>query len=450
MKAREEALTFTTISDGSFTGIVPAGAVTVTLDETTVKATVQPGEVSRVDLLIHLKGIVLTVLSPTGMPADAWVTAAYQSPTGDHPGIAGSKLAPGCFWFPGIPATTTAFAALIYQSQGENNYPTRAVWHFDDVKSDRDLTFTLETLFPVSLQLVDPQGIPAANVPVWGNLTAEGHALTYWDDEQKTNELPQVIDLRDLQTDRAGMVTLGLVPARKYTMVLGAGDSVGERVALDVHEDGTISLERYTLLRQMRARVVQTVFGADGKPAPHAELTASYCWRGKVTLRSAAADETGRVIWSDIPPVRALIWGKGVPVGVLPSTGNSVNTPLPAPVPQSKCTYRFQIINFGDVPVDLNWMVTGSASGRTQAALQPIHQADGLLARFDRPCQSGEQLELIVEAKTKPTRSAFMKGLYLPYLDVEGIAVFPITLEDDIPLTDDVSPEAPEDAGHGG
>jgi len=89
--------------------------------------------------------------------------------------------------------------------------------------------------------------------------------------------------------------------------------------------------------------VTQTVFTADGKPAAHATVQMSYCQNGAMEIMSGTADATGVVAWKNVPAVPAIVWGAGVPAGVLPLDATLVTAPLPAPIPTAKVAYRLQL-----------------------------------------------------------------------------------------------------------
>lgn len=74
------------------------------------------------------------------------------------------------------------------------------------------------------------------------------------------------------------------------------------------------------LLAQDTARSVrQTVFDTAGKPAAHAALFASYADGENIRLLQASADDAGRVVWTNLPAVKVIVWGNNVPGCCLPT-----------------------------------------------------------------------------------------------------------------------------------
>jgi len=88
-------------------------------------------------------------------------------------------------------------------------------------------------------------------------------------------------------------------------------------------------------------QVTHTVFDVAGKPAAHAQVTAAYCVGRAATFQHATTDAGGIAIWKDLPALPVIVWGEGIPAGVIPAAASTVTTPLAAPKPQEKVNVSF-------------------------------------------------------------------------------------------------------------
>lgn len=163
-------------------------------------------------------------------------------------------------------------------------------------------------------------------------------------------------------------------------------------------------------------QITQTVFNREGKAAARAEVSASYAWNGEWHLLHAAADGAGTVVWKDVPPVRVIVWGPGVPAGVIPADAVTVTAPLPAPQPEKGSFVEFTITNAGPPPVPFRWYL----ATRGQAQEWIWKNPDGknpapkyTLSPYDS--QPGTPLSMLIVANTTPLRGVALNGVYLPY-----------------------------------
>ncbi len=133
----------------------------------------------------------------------------------------GALLAPGWYWFPTVPATATSFAVLLTQSDGGHHFTMRKVWHFSEASAARRLRISEDPLFPLRFTIVNAQGDPVRDAPVWGSLQAADSPEGYWESigesapvpgENPAAPLGEINVLSELRTDDAGTVELGCSP----------------------------------------------------------------------------------------------------------------------------------------------------------------------------------------------------------------------------------------------
>jgi len=163
----------------------------------------------------------------------------------------------------------------------------------------------------------------------------------------------------------------------------------------------------------------QIVFDAAGKPVPNAEVFASYAWQHNAYLIRAVADAQGKVDWKDLPPARAIIWGKGVPAGVMPPGAMHVTTPLPAPVPDEKeYPMALNLPSLPGPPVRIFWMIDppGANGFITDAGFtRPEGKIRSNYNQFH--FKGGTRFNAVVFALTTPPKVAMLSDVYAPYID---------------------------------
>ncbi len=194
-------------------------------------------------------------------------------------------------------------------------------------------------------------------------------------------------------------------------------------------------------------QITQTIFGADGKPLPQAAVTITYIWNDTLYFRQATADAAGRIVWTEVPPVKAIVWGPKVPAGVLPVGATTITAPLPAPVPAEK--HYLLDIDLPELPGPrggIYWMVDppGQAGIITTVADRMVRHADGKIHSNYNQYQiyGGTRINLVVLAAGDPVQIAALEDVYAPYddgkdsinhLHLEWTAGIPVTLNLTVP-----------------
>jgi len=183
-------------------------------------------------------------------------------------------------------------------------------------------------------------------------------------------------------------------------------------------------------------RVVQTIFGTDGKPAANVTVHACYSRQGKVQIDTATADGNGQVVWTHLPPTHVIIWGDDVPAGLLGPTETQVTAPLPPiSVPdgkylEQKC--RFVITNPGTQPATFTWMQNRTGNTQQKTEYTPGGEGASLTVLASLGGGSGPvmPMSLLVFSDTVPPRLASFSNFYLPYPEDDKPLQCDLTLHD--------------------
>lgn len=444
-KAANKTFPFATEPDGTFSGIVPVGNVTFTVNGTSTRAQILPGQVNKVVLTAKRPGWIVKIVSPDGAPAEmAWVNAAYKAPAapakkgtrpanGNRGGIGGMRLTTGRYWFPQIPANATAFAIIGAQGQGSATTYYRTQWQFTTPASKRTLSMTVKRSAQLWLSITEETDKPLPGVSVHGSLAFQVSVRPrdYW----STTALPVQSARQNItggKTDARGAINLGCWPVGKYAVSLVAGDHAGRPLSVEIKPDGTVTQKTYRASLRPRS-VTQTVFTTAGAPAAHATVYASFYWGSAACLRTAQADAQGQVVWSDLPPVRTITWGETIRPGVIPCEGDAFPAPLPAPTAQGWTTLCFKVIN------------PGGGNARTIASIQGERIRDGM-SNFDEMEGQQARREEVTEWKTRvicgtpftlrwltissTTQCSYLPGVYAPYVDTDQPVDYPLELQE--------------------
>ncbi len=414
VKAGEKEIPLTCDKDGAFTCVAPSGQVTITAMGTTVTAKVMAGEMNAVEVIAKPVGVILTFTPPDNLPANMQVTGAYKAPEGDMDSLPATPMGKNRFWFRKVPATATKFAVVIRvpMARGGGYSPAlRQQWTFDTRDTSRSLTMPAPVMTTVVLLVTDGAGVPIPNAPITGVLNGLEPQNAFWDAYELTAaSRRQNMRLGGLTTDADGKVNLGEWPPAQYELLLRAGNGAGKSLPLAISADGKVSLEHYAIQQR---QVTQTILDADGKPAPKAEVTASYIWNGAFVLQKAVADDKGIVVWKDAPPVRFIVWGDKTAAGVVPADAVTVTTPLPAPETNSQLNFRLVVDTPEAQPAPINGIITGGRQNN-RFTLEP---ANGKLVARIYSLTSGMPFTLIGMNDAVPPRMVSLPLTYVPYQD---------------------------------
>jgi len=417
----EKAYTFTTGDNGSFTGALPTGKAKVTARGQTVTVVIWAGEIATVSIIVPGAGVVVQITTPYGQPVEVKsVLAAYKAPGGDRRGIAGVPLNPGNYLLPEVPADSTALAVIVEQEPFLAAY--RKEWTFTDRQAARLLPMVVRQRVPLTIAIVDAQGKPLADTA----LTGEFH-YTLWDQPYWANEGFQhgghgsIELIKDARTDARGLAVLGEFQANcSYQLNLEGGGYSGDTVKGAIDEAGVSTPLQYNMTHAFR-RVVQTVFDAQGRPAPNAEVFATYYWKQETIRRRAVSDADGRVTWENLPPVRVIVWGPSAPAGVLAADAAEAAAPLPAPQPKNMTTIAFRIPLEVTEPLVCHWLrEPGKNDGfkdYTVQKIQPAANGDPVFPTGYLSYRVGAPASALAILDTTPPTVACVRDVYVPFYE---------------------------------
>jgi|GEM_PF-2465962 len=330
----EETITITADENGLFSEEAPAGAAVVYIpgDEKPYKVTITAQQRTELKLTIARKGIVVSMIDANGAPAPVDTVTGLTMMGENEPQVFESyQLDDTHWWFPDAgEGDNFALSAGSMLFDGDGTTVEKSEWTFDQPERFRAVSMTVGKRNPVRLAVVDEGGAPLRETELRLNVSFDGYRYmpSPWETALKRRI---TVHPYGLSTDADGMLELGELPAGKYQLSMRAGTQAGPLVDLELKPDGTQNIRQYALDLPPARTVRQTVFDADGRPAPNAEVSASYAWLGKMTVARAKSDARGVVTWHDIPPAPAIVWGARVPPCLLPHDRMTVDEPLPVP-----------------------------------------------------------------------------------------------------------------------
>ncbi len=174
--------------------------------------------------------------------------------------------------------------------------------------------------------------------------------------------------------------------------------------------------------------VTQTVFNQTGKPAARAVVRLSYGWDEMLVLRQGATDAQGTVVWTDVPPVRGVVWGEGIPAGMLPKDGERFTAPLPAPVPEKNFNLGIGMADPG-ARVVRSYVQSAGRDWQEAGAMYPYRTAAGeTVLRNNTFISSGTRVCVAALAQGRPMQLAVSPEFYLPYNDTTSNKPFTLRL----------------------
>lgn len=331
----------TTGPDGSALMDMPAGAVTVRALGQEATATVTDGKYAPLTLKLKPRGLIVALKlgeNAYGRMSGSAAATGKDVPDG-NPSVPVILLGKDRLLLPDLPDTTQSITlSLRFRPLDERGFGiiVRKLWRFDKLDLTKPLALELPRYTRLRVKLTDDDGQPLAG-QVTGTLQCQmGNA-------PEEVEGDEIIIVKDrpypviATADTTGAIDLGAWPPSSYTLQLRTTTGVGKAATVKLAGDGTTNLPAYAILRKPRT-ITQTVFTAAGTPAAKTAVTASYAWDGQMLLKRAVTDDKGQVSWAQVPPVRVIVWGDGVPAGVIAEDESVITKPLPAPAPTPQGT----------------------------------------------------------------------------------------------------------------
>ncbi|HEY3379742.1 MAG TPA: carboxypeptidase-like regulatory domain-containing protein [Armatimonadota bacterium] len=414
----------TTDENGTFNRVAPAGEAVITVSGISKNATLIAGEQKSVAFEIKQTGVVVTLAYPDKtVPNNINLTVAVKAPElTNRERYNPQQVAPGRFWINNVPANATSLSIIANIYQNDVLITKRQIWVFDKVEGLRTLTMTLNKPSQVFVILLDANGQPMAESPVKGYISYNATNLPSWEGEDDANRYinKRRSVLNGKKTDGTGMIDLGEWPAQKYELSLRTDTLGGSPITFEPKADGTPLIVKYTLNLQPRD-LSQIIFDSNAKPVPHAAVTVSYYWQGKVGYQQATADATGKVMWKGLPPVRAIVWGNSVAPCVIPVDATNVTTPLPAPTTDNNRTQqiRYNLSNLGDKPMRIIVVNRNRYydNNNREIAFNPASDNPQQIVANDASVSGGSIINFFAISKSSPPRFAALSNFYMPYLE---------------------------------
>lgn len=402
--------------------------------------------------------VVVKVTYADGTPASVSVRAAYKSPGGDKIAGTAQQVRVGWYTLAAIPEDITALSVIARVDDGNSPALFRKQWTFTQPAVSRTLEMTVERGTPVRLRVVNAAGKPLAHATVRGVLFSTQQPL--WDDAFWRTTLPNIPSSHGITktTNEHGDAQLGRWPARNYTIKLFANGISGEPISLQLPPDKKEQVVTFRAILPPRV-VTQRVVGANGHAIPGAAVKASYYWKMKFHLISASANARGIVRWPELPPVPVIVWGTGIPAGVITPDMRKVTGPLPSPPHNGNLFFTISLENTGvqnaeDMQV---FLTTARAAGKRISRLTDIQFVESNRSApvrqpkiFNQRMLSGLPYDVVGVTTAWPPRIAAWVDVYVPYMELSTQwAAFTLPFHDAPTLTGHVVTPDGQPAGAG-
>ena len=403
---------------GAFQGVVPVGSAIISVAFYSTTATLDANKLNNFPIVLKHTGVILAIQGDT---ANFKVNGGYTAPAKSEYPLSPTWVNGAC-WFTTVPPNATEFRVTCIAAGAPGMQYTER-WPLQPAPR-HDLTLKLPRFFAPICTLVDAKGKPLGNAPVNVHVQAL-RELTPPGQHPAGGESFLNIPLT-LQTDANGVLQLPKMIDAPFTIAVRGGDRYGGRMPMRGAADGVTTLPpRYVLGEGLRS-VRQTVIGKNGAPAKHATVTATFCWLERLFQRTATTDADGVVVWTDLPPVRAIITGDAVAPGVLPADAVTVTAPLPAPTGQKPLTLQVIPLNAADVPVKLTWTVRAAVP---QVVTSPYTPGALTTNRRTFALQPNTPFSVTVTTAGVPPRGATLEIPSLPYPEEgENLVEMPLLL----------------------
>ncbi len=410
-----------TDKDGTYTTAVPAGSATISVIGISKQAKLDVGKVNTVDFAFEKEGVVATVSYADGeLVPNVNMNGRFRRENKTSASLSFVALGGGRYWFRGIPKDAQEIAILARVYVNSEQYLLQR-WNLAELQPMQAVSFVVERPAPLRVLVLDADAKPLVNATITGTISYEGDQPPFWEDERTPAAARRRQPLGNRQTSADGLLDLGSWAARDYELTLRAGTMAGPARAIAVKAD--METVRYALDLKPRM-ITQTIFNADGTAQPNTPVTLGYCWMKQVTYLDATTDAKGQVVWKDVPPVEAVVWGKGVPPGMLPPGATTVTTPLPAPPtepnPRSR-NLRVKLTNLGDTPSRVLYYFTSSSNSGLNSSeynYRPNPNNPTYISVYVEFREAAPPFTLIAMTKSTATPLvATLANVYLPPLD---------------------------------
>jgi hypothetical protein len=323
--------------DGIAVIAVPAGSGTVSVRGDTKTITLAPATVTRITLTVREVGITLRLQYADGMPVFGSGRAAFRVGDASSDTI-GAPLPqqPSIFEFDDVPADATAFAVGITPNTTARR-ESRFVWTFTDVVAHRALTMTLPSPVPVSIPVQHADGKPWPDIRLTATITLPRDPTpppSLWEEPPATTQT-RTLTLPTRMVNGFGNISIGSWPPGTATVRLQINEPGAMSFAVrddtgtgsfTVQADGTVTVTPIKLGVGRRS-VRQTIFAADGKPAPDVIVNTTFASCGMIRTVTGRTNAAGVVAWPSLPASRVITRVADEPPTVIPEKVTTVTEP---------------------------------------------------------------------------------------------------------------------------
>lgn len=427
-----------TDDDGTYTTAVPAGQATVNVVGTEKQIKLEVGKNNTVDFEIAKEGIIVVVTyTDGGVVPNVNLRAAYKLANNQQPNASSVSLGGGRYWFRNLPNDATDLSVVVSYSVGFGDTSIRQQFKLEKPQPMKEVAIKFGK--PISFQVAvqDTDGKPLANATVKGTLSYTAPNFPpFFDDPARPPQPASNVrqqSLGDRRTDGNGILDLGTWMPQQYTLILRSGTMAGPGTVIELKAGE--APYKYALSLKPRD-VTQTICGIDGKPLPNTEVTLSYCWLNQISYLKTTSDAKGQVVWKGVPPIDALVWGKGVALGLLPADAVNVTKPLDAPVIGNPNDYRWRslrvkLLDVGDQPTKIVYAYSSGSSGMNNSEMQyrPDPNNPPAISTSIEFRGAAPLFSLIAMTKTIPPKVVTIPGIYIPPIDENSTGEFSISMQ---------------------
>lgn len=417
---------------GAFRASVPAGAVTVSCRGAQSAMTVAAGETQHAALIIHPTGVLLSVVVEHGpAPLGFSVAGAFRAPAGAKSDLPGVQISDTIFWIPDVPANASALAAVVSFTGRYTPAWQRAQWSFTTPSPLRRLRLAL-SFAPLTVQVTGANQAPLANAAVSGLLEcAFPRKDDFWTPEHALPLRP-LSTITQAVTDAQGLLTLGPVPAQRYTLALTVAGQTGAPTTITVAADGTLTPRSYAVVWQPR-QLTQTIRRTDGTLAANAEVNAAYAWDGKITTLHVKTNEQGLVHWDNLPPASLATWGPGLAPALFPADAAGKVAAPPAPAPHEPMSIHFRLTGLGESATAVLWIWdNGRQQQSVSRSYDPAHMSGAMLQSID--VTPGVPFTIAAMTTSTPPRIALYRAMCAPEIFASDSPVWELSFQGGVQL----------------
>jgi hypothetical protein len=409
--------TFTWLSDadGGFSGILPAGAVTLTAPTITpATVPVSGGQTTHAALILPSPGVIVVLGYPDGTVPTADCRAAWGTAgTPARAPVEGIPLSRKAWWIPNVPATA-GWLDVVAEDLAARGQPTvHTRFTFATPMAMRTVEMILPRPAPATTRVTGPDGTPLVDTPALVTITTQGNAPLPGGPDPPAHDITDTVLMT---TDGDGCLALGLFAPGDTRVEVRTPGRCGVPLSFVPVGDGA-PLAFTCLLAEPTGSLTQVVYDARGRPAPHTDVCAAFCWFGQVTLLRAHTDADGKVIWRNLPPAPLLVWGDGVPLGRI-DPGRAAMQPLPAVSPGTPTRVRL-LADGADAATAVAWMIRrGPQMATATDAVETLVHTGVPVATTVAAMPAQSPLGVGAVTQPAPSRAAFWDVIYVPQNDL--------------------------------